>query len=138
MATTYFRLQVYFILSVVIAYVAFLGVWFNVDDRIVKNQSEKDFREVIQMRNQVRDNLLNISQRNTLSDNKLKILRVISNEWLNRLEVEIYSKKQSQRERIKSLGSPLTKSSGVYISKHKRIYLRSGNHFEEQFGNMEL
>ena len=60
---------------------------------------------------------------------------MISNEWLNRLEVEIDSKKQFQRERIKSLGSPVTKSSGVYISKNKRIYLRSGNHFEEQFGN---
>ena len=40
MATTYFRLQIYFILSVVIAYIAFLGVWFNVDDRIVKSVGE--------------------------------------------------------------------------------------------------
>ena len=134
MATTYLRLQIYFISSIVVAYIAILAVWFNVDDRLMQSKSEKDFREVIQIRNQVRENLLNASRNTTLNENKLKILRVVSNDWLAKLLIQIQSKRKFQRQRLNDLGVPVKETSGVFISRDKRLYLRSGNKFEEFFG----
>ena len=134
MATTYIRLQTYFIFSLFVGYVAFLGVWFNIDDRAMRVQSEKDFREVLQIRNQLRDNLFKDSQAIPNSDNKLRVLRVICNDWLNGLVGEISSKRQFERQRIKDHGVPISNVSGVYILKNKRMYLNLGEHFEDRFG----
>ena len=134
MATNYVKLQIYFIISLFIGYLAFLAVWFNIDDRAMRMRSENDFREVLQIRNQLRDNLFNSSKETPYGDNKLRVLRVICNDWLNSLEREITSKRQFEKQRIRENSIPILNTSGVYILKNKRMYLNLGENFEDRFG----
>lgn len=134
MVTSYIRLQLLFVISLVTGYLILLCLWFLLEDDNRRQAALKDFENVIQVRNQLQESLAVDRTFKLVSDSKIRSLRFICNTWLQNLENQLKSPRQNLRERLRNLGAPVNPTSGVFIAKDQRMFLKIGNNFEQELG----